>query len=124
MEYEGFVSLFIGNSDSSKELDNYVLEGYTEDGDFLPSKFEKDFNINYHNEDFREVEFYLEPSDDLSVLLKSFSYDDKIIPRFVETCGKHLNHKSNSVILLYNYKYDGSVIVANRFRFLATVKYR
>jgi hypothetical protein len=45
MEKEGFVSLFIGNSKSYKDLRNYILNSHTEDGDLLPSEFENDFNI-------------------------------------------------------------------------------
>ncbi|WP_202614168.1 immunity 22 family protein, partial [Parageobacillus thermoglucosidasius] len=67
----------MGNSKSYKDLQNYILNSYTEDGDLLPSEFEKDFNIDYYNEDFREVEFYDEPSNDLRVLLEGFSYDEE-----------------------------------------------
>lgn len=91
MEKEGFVSLFVGNLSSYEELQNYVLVRYTEDGEAIPSEFERDFNIDYYNEDFREVEFYDEPSDDLRVLLKGFSYDEEIIPKFIEICGERLN---------------------------------
>ncbi|BBU37892.1 hypothetical protein APP_01840 [Aeribacillus pallidus] len=124
MEKEGFVSLFIGNSKSYKDLQNYILNSYTEDGDLLPSEFEKDFNIDYYNEDFREVEFYDEPSNDLRVLLEGFSYDEEIIPKFIELCGERLNQEANSVILLYNFQYNGNVNEKNQFRFLGTVQYK
>ncbi|WP_339193869.1 immunity 22 family protein [Aeribacillus sp. FSL W8-0870] len=124
MEKEGFVSLFIGNSKSYKDLQNYILNSYTEDGDLLSSEFEKDFNIDYYNEDFREVEFYDEPSNDLRVLLEGFSYDEEIIPKFIELCGERLNQEANSVILLYNFQYNGNVNEKNQFRFLGTVQYK
>ncbi|MGG3684494.1 immunity 22 family protein [Aeribacillus sp. FSL K6-3256] len=124
MEKEGFVSLFIGNSKSYKDLQNYILNSYIEDGDLLPSEFEKDFNIDYYNEDFREVEFYDEPSNDLRVLLEGFSYDEEIIPKFIELCGERLNQEANSVILLYNFQYNGNVNEKNQFRFLGTVQYK
>ncbi|MDR9797515.1 immunity 22 family protein [Aeribacillus pallidus] len=124
MEKEGFVSLFIGNSKSYKDLQNYILNSYTEDGDLLPSEFEKDFNIDYYNEDFREIEFYDEPSNDLRVLLEGFSYDEEIIPKFIELCGERLNQEANSVILLYNFQYNGNVNEKNQFRFLGTVQYK
>lgn len=124
MEKEGFVSLFIGNSKSYKDLQNYILNSYTEDGDLLPSEFEKDFNIDYYNEDFREVEFYDEPSNDLRVLLEGFSYDEEIIPKFIELCGERLNQEVNSVILLYNFQYNGHINEKNQFRFLGTVQYK
>lgn len=124
MEKEGFVSLFIGHSNSYDELQNYILVSYSEDGDAIPSQFEKDFNIDYHDEDFREVEFYDEPSDDLRVLLEGFSYDEEIIPKIIEICGERLNQEANSVILLYNFQYHGNVNEANQFRFLGTIQYR
>ncbi len=124
MEKEGFVSLFIGNSKSYNDLQNYILNSYTEDGDLLSSEFEKDFNIDYYNEDFREVEFYDEPSNDLRVLLEGFSYDEEIIPKFIELCGERLNQEANSVILLYNFQYNGNVNEKNQFRFLGTVQYK
>ncbi|MED0703749.1 immunity 22 family protein [Aeribacillus composti] len=125
MEKEGFVSLFIGNSKSYKDLlQNYILNSYTEDGDLLPSEFEKDFNIDYYNEDFREVEFYDEPSNDLRVLLEGFSYDEEILPKFIELCGERLNQEANSVILLYNFQYNGNINEKNQFRFLGTVQYK
>ncbi|REK56482.1 immunity 22 family protein [Parageobacillus thermoglucosidasius] len=114
----------MGNSKSYKDLQNYILNSYTEDGDLLPSEFEKDFNIDYYNEDFREVEFYDEPSNDLRVLLEGFSYDEEIIPKFIELCGERLNQEVNSVILLYNFQYDGHVNEKNQFRFLGTVQYK
>jgi hypothetical protein len=124
MEKEGFVSLFIGNSKSYKDLRNYILNSYTEDGDLLPSEFEKDFNIDYYNEDFREVEYYDEPSNDLRVLLEGFSYDEEIISKFIELCGERLNQEANTVILLYDFQYNGNVNEKNQFRFLGTVQYK
>jgi hypothetical protein len=124
MEKEGVVSLFIGNSNSYEELQNYICVRYTEDGDAIPSEFEKDFNIDYYNEDFREVEFYDESSDDLRVNLEGFSYDEEIIPKFIEICGERLNQEVNSVILLYDFQYHGHVNGTNQFRFLGTVQYK
>src|SRR4051794_37504793 len=118
MAKEGFVSLFVGNSSSYEELQNYILVSYTEDGDAIPSEFEKDFNIAYYDEDFREVEFYDESSDDLRVLLEGFSYAERIIPELIEICGERLNQKVNSVTLLYNFQYHGNVNETNQFRFL------
>ncbi|MED0714267.1 immunity 22 family protein [Aeribacillus composti] len=65
--------------------------------------------MDYYNEDFRKVEFYDEPSNDLRVLLEGFSYDEEIIPKFIEFCGDRLNQEANSVLLLYNFQYNGNV---------------
>jgi hypothetical protein len=124
MQKEGFVSLFIGNMSSSEELDQYVLIEYTEDGDAIPSQFEKDFGIDYYDEDFREVEFYKEPLDDLRNLLEGFSYNEEIVWKFIDLCGVYLDHKVNSVILLYNFQYTGTIKRANQFQFLGAVQYK
>lgn len=118
MEKKGYVSMFIGDVSSFEELESYVMQSYTEDGDWVNSQFEKDFSIEYYDEDFLEVEFYNEPSNDLRVILKGFSYDEKIIPGFIGICGEYLDQEVNSVILLYNFAYDGTVKETNRFRFL------
>ncbi len=124
MEKEGFVSLFIGNSSSSEELQNYILVSYSEDGDAISSRFEKDFNIVSYDHDFIEAEFYEEPSDDLRVLLEGFSYDKEITPKFIKICGERLNQEANSVILLYNFQYHENVIETDQFRFLGTIQYK
>jgi hypothetical protein len=124
LEKEGYVSLFIGNLSSFEELENYVMQSYTEDGNLVNSEFGKDFNIEYYDDDFREVEFHNEPSRDLRVILKSFSYDEKIIPEFIGICGEHLDQEANSVILLYNFDYDGNVKESKQFRFLGTLQYK
>ncbi|MDR9796350.1 immunity 22 family protein [Aeribacillus sp. FSL K6-1121] len=35
--------------------------------------------MDYYNEDFREIEFYDEPSIDCRVLIEGFSYDEEKI---------------------------------------------
>ena len=46
MEREGYVSLWIGIIDSDLELSKYLELGYTDDGDYIPSQFLTDFNID------------------------------------------------------------------------------
>ena len=47
MEKKGYVSMFIGDVSSFEELESYVMQSYTEDGDWVNSQFEKDFSIEY-----------------------------------------------------------------------------
>ena len=56
MEREGYVSLWIGSAKSDDELWEYAQMIYTEDGDYLPSQFLKDFDIDEDefDEDFME----------------------------------------------------------------------
>jgi hypothetical protein len=109
MRDEGVVSLWVGESDSPDALDAYLQVGYSEDGDFIPSPFARDFGIRYYDEDFREAQHYEEPSRSVRDLLKGYSYDSVIIPKFVQLLGDSFPVDVNAVILLYNFKHDSGV---------------
>lgn len=109
MEEIGTVSLWLGVTDSPGSLENILQVSYSEDGDFEGSAFSRAFNIGFYDEDFREAEVLEGSYDSIDALLSGFSYEDIIIPRFSNLIGS-LTKKFNTVVLLYNYKYDGSVI--------------
>lgn len=128
MEKEGFVSLWVGNVQSSEELDRLLAVSYSDEGDFIPSIFAKHFEIRRYDDAVREAEYYEEASNDLNQILEGFSYDDEIVPRFTALVQEGLTKDFNAVILLYNFKYTGEIIEAiiqsNYFRFLGTVEYQ
>lgn len=128
MEMEGFVSLWIGTTVSSEELDDYLEISYTEEGNLVPSRFATSFNISRYDEAFREADFYEEPSESLNDLLEGFSYDEDIIPKFKSLIGNEVEATTNAVILLYNFQYDGTVTewsdTLTKFKYLGTVEYR
>ncbi|MEK4066237.1 immunity 22 family protein [Peribacillus sp. FSL R5-0717] len=107
MQKEGFVSFWVGNINTSEELDNLLEISYTEDGDFVPSMFARSFGIDRYDDAVREADFYDEADNSLSRLLEGFSYDEDIIPKFSSLCGAQLPSQYNVVILLYNFKYEG-----------------
>jgi len=109
MQEEGVVSLWIGQADSSDALDAYMQTGYSDDGDFIPSPFAKDFGIRYYDEDFREAQHYEKPSRSVRELLRGYSYDDVVIPKFVQLLGESFPEEVNAVVMLYNFKHDGNV---------------
>jgi hypothetical protein len=109
MQTEGVVSLWVGQADSADALDAYLQVGYSEDGDFIPSAFARDFGIGHYDEDFREAQQYAEPSRSVPDLLKGYSYDSVIIPKFVQLLGRSFPVDVNAVILLYNFKHDSGV---------------
>lgn len=127
MEKEGFVSLWLGNVQSSEELDRLLAVSYSDEGDFVPSIFAKHFNIRRYDDAVREAEYYEEASDDLNQLLEGFSYDDEIAPRFTALVQEGLTNDFNAIVLLYNFEYTGEFVEAttqsNYFRFLGVVKY-
>ncbi|KOP70118.1 immunity 22 family protein [Priestia megaterium] len=106
MEQIGYVSLWVCKFSSSEELENYLLVAYTEDGDAIPSQFEQDFKIDYYDEDFSEAHYADEEIPKLSQLLEGCSYDDVVIPNFVEKYGEYLLNGFNSMILLYDFQYN------------------
>ncbi|MEF2093309.1 immunity 22 family protein [Bacillus sp. CFBP9009] len=127
MQKEGFVSFWVGNINSSEELDNLLGISYTEDGDFIPSMFARSFGIDRYDDAVREADFYDEADNLLSRLLEGFSYDDDIIPKFSSLCGAQLPSEYNVVILLYNFKYEGikkkTTINKSDLEFLGAVEF-
>lgn len=109
MQAQGAVSLWVGQADTSGALDAYLQVGYSDDGDFIPSPFARDFGIRYYDEDFREAQHYERPSRSVRNLLKGYSYDSVIIREFVQLFGELFPVDVNAVILLYNFRHDTGV---------------
>jgi hypothetical protein len=124
MEQIGYVSLWVCKFSSSEELENYLLVAYTEDGDAIPSQFEQDFKVDYYDEDFSEAHYADEDIRKLSQLLEGCSYDDVVIPNFVEKYGEYLPDGFNSMILLYDFQHNkksGNEI--SGVKYLGSVRY-
>lgn len=128
MEQEGFVSLWVGNVQSSEELDRLLTVSYSDEGNFIPSIFAKHFEVRRYDDAVREAEYYEEASNDLNQLLEGFSYDDEIAPKFNTLVQEELPNDINAVILLYNFKYNGEIveatILSNYLRYLGSVEYQ
>lgn len=125
MQQEGMVSLWAGHADSASALEDYLKTSYSEDGDLIPSSLANDFGISYYDEDFREARHYDKPLQSISDLLRDYSYDNMVIPKFVQLLGESLPMAVNAVVLLYNYKHDSEVEVNASgpvtLRFMGTV---
>jgi hypothetical protein len=125
MREEGAVSLWVGQADSEESLDAYLLTRYSDDGDLIPSPFARDFSTGYYDEDFREAQYYESPSRSILELLRGFSYDDVIIPKFVQLLGELLAEEVNAVVCLYNFRHEGSVEPATggavRLRYMGAI---
>ena len=119
-----YVSLWTGCSESDEKLLDYISVDYDEDGDSDDSQFEKDFEIDYVDEDFMERLFLDEKTDSLKKLLSGCSYEDKVIPEFekIFIAGKNFN----CGILVYDMNYDGNInFIENKYcrlEFVGTVK--
>lgn len=103
MQKEGKVSLWLGNFNDEKTFREFMDIKYTDDGNSIPSKFKKQFKIDYYDIDFSEIDYMKEKSNDLEVLLEGFSNDYEIIPKLNE---KYSESIYNSIVLLYDFEYD------------------
>ena len=126
MECEGYVSIWLGNFSNEDALLEYAAEDRVEDEDDgeeveYPSRFSEDFfegEVWAFDSDFWE-RACVEPSDDLAALVKPFSYGETF-----DVSGIKLDKKYNSVILIYNFKYEPAKAPAKApVKFIATVTY-
>lgn len=125
MYKKGKVSLWLGNFKDEDSLQEFLENNYTDDGDSIASRFEEEFDIDYYDEDFLEMGYTEEQSNDLYQLLNGFSGDYKIIPEFI----KIYNGMSyNSIVLLYDFEYDGSkkkyIGFDNQLDYISCVEYK
>ncbi|RAS76917.1 immunity 22 family protein [Priestia endophytica] len=123
MEKQGIVSIWLGNLNGERDLEEYVALKYNEDGDSIPSPFFRDFHINQYETDeaFFEVEWLGENSKDIAKLLEGVSYEEVIIPKVKKY--SELNKTYNSIILIYNFAYSGEVHSSGKFNFILCTNY-
>ncbi|MBW8585563.1 MULTISPECIES: immunity 22 family protein [Bacillus] len=130
MERQNYVSLWIGSIKDNESLSKYVELVYNEDeGDFLPSQFLIDFDIDIDDldEDFIEKVAHENSRNNLPALIDGCSYDSVILPRFEDMVGITLPDQINAAVLLYNFEYDGREKEINAknysFKFIGAVPY-
>ena len=129
MEKEGYVSLWIGNLESDEKLLEYVELVYTDDGEWLPSQFLQDFNIDIDDfdEDCIERVCLEKEVNSIIKLISGCSYEDIVIPKYEKLVDRVSTVKFNAGILLYNFQYDGNVESVNNkdydFKFIGSVEY-
>lgn len=123
MEDKNSVSLWLGNIKNQTELEDYIDCTYTEEGDFICSKFCSDFKIDSYeiDEDFIERYVLEKGSNSINELLEGCSYYENIIPKFKKYIGT--NKFYNTVVLIYNFKYENSIKHSNKFDYIGCVSY-
>ncbi|KGT37226.1 immunity 22 family protein [Weizmannia sp. CD-2023] len=97
------VSLWLGNFRNFDEVEKYTEITYDEEGDSIPSVFEREFKLDYYDRDLIEKDWIPDTKNDIKELLVDFSYDDQLIKQFINV---KLISKYNTIILIYNYNYD------------------
>lgn len=134
---DNYLSIWLCNTKSEDILYRYVEIDYEEDDDDdddfnehdeqICFQLGRDFNIFWYDEDFFEASF----RDNVRGwdLLEGHSYMENIIPMLKENYQNLMNDAFNSVIIFYNFKYDGNVReVENEqyghFRFVGAFEYQ
>jgi hypothetical protein len=124
MNEDGVVSLWVGMA-SKEAFDASLKVSFSEDGDFLGSKWSRAFGIRYYDEGVKEAVRRDSPTRRLDELLRGVSYEDVVIPRF-ESIAK-LEDEVNCCVLLYNCRHHGRAEWTSDdlvLRFVGTVSYR
>ena len=126
METENTVSIWVGNFASREELDTYIDLRYDDDGEIVSSKFYDAFQIDIDDIDDYLIEKEYCDYRFLNVYdhLIEASYADVIIENLKKIEDDFAIPESNSIILLYNYKYCGQVEEQPNIKFITTVDYR
>lgn len=121
------VSLWLGCFSDFNELETYTEIKYNEDGDSIPSIFEKDFKLGYYDRDLVEKDWIPDAEDDIEKLLVDFSYDNQLIQQYNNI---KLKSKYNTIILIYNYDYNKEGKIVNfvdkntyKLDFIGTAEY-
>lgn len=105
---ENKVSLWLGFFENIDDFKSYINGSYDEKGNYIPSKFQENYDIKKYDLDAIETDWISNGCPDVESLLTGFSRDFEIIPQFK----KILKHKKiqnyNSIILLYNFEYENN----------------
>lgn len=102
----GTVSIWLGNFKSLRDLEEYVSTKYTDDGESIDSQFERDFSIDYLDEDFLEINMLHKPMNEISKIIEGHSYYNSIITSYTKQNLDKLSAMYNSSILAYDINYD------------------
>ncbi|MBV7269135.1 immunity 22 family protein [Winogradskyella luteola] len=117
MEEDGRVSTWAGTFNNEIELTNYMEEIFDDEGDST-SQFMTDFQIDYIDPQFQEVDFnnYETP---FTEKLKGFSY----INSFIEKLEKY-KVSCNAIVCLYSFEYHKSTKDLHRLQYIGCFDYK
>ena len=125
METDNTVSIWIGNFKNLTELENYIDLTYDYEGEIVVSDFFNDFKIDINDIDEDLIEKAVLPNEtnDISIILRNASYEEQLLCKLNALESLTIN-KGNTVVLIYNYAYDGSVKSSDYLNFITSVDYR
>lgn len=127
MKRVGKVSLWLGYFQQEKIFRDFMkLERVNINSE--RSLFKERFGISQYNSNFSEIDYMEGRSPDLSELLDGFHRDYEIIKNFGKIFPNKDNEWFNTVVLLYDFEYDGTYEVyndgENELRYIGCVKYK
>lgn len=125
METDNTVSIWIGNFKNLTELENYIDLTYDDEGEIVVSDFFNDFKIDINDIDEDLIEKAVLPNEtnDISIILRTAYYEEQLLCELNALESLTIN-KGNTVVLIYNYAYDGSVKSSDYLNFITSVDYR
>ena len=87
--------------------------------------FFNDFKIDINDIDEDLIEKAVLPNEtnDISIILRTASYEEQLLCKLNALESLTIN-KGNTVVLIYNYAYDGSVKSSDYLNFITSVDYR
>lgn len=124
---ENMVSIWFGNFETEKALEEYTERSYTRDGDGISSAFCKEFFAGKKPFELDLFERYRveDGSDDIRVLLEGCSYDMSVIPALAAEIGEKLDKTYNAVLLTFDFAADSALAqIKGQVDYIATVPYQ
>ena len=118
---ENKVSLWLGTFGDEDAFNQYIEVKYDDDGNMVPSAFQRDFQIKQYDQDAIESDWIADRCNTVKDLLAGFTCDEEIIP-----VAENLMHgedisQLNSIVLIYNFEYDGEQPYNSNLKFIGSI---
>ena len=118
-ETEGFVSIWIGEFPTESDRENHLRERYEEEFEDQPlAEWMGEFGIGYFDHDFMEANWEGLTLRPIRELIGGCSYAATFIEAAVTAAERVKVRETQSVLLLYHFRYDPSLTHVRRGRFL------
>ena len=112
------VSIWLANFTTEEKLEEYLEFRYSELEDLPRSNFIDDFEIEYYDVDFQEA-YCANSIISLKELIDPLSYSESFMYKIIDAG----NSQYNSVVAIYNYKYDSQKQGTDNVQFFEVLDY-
>ena len=117
MEKQGKVAIWVGNFENEQKFKGFMRENYKEDGDLI-SFFMDAFKIDYIDNQFQEI-LFIDNNMEVMNLITPLSYAETF-KTYLASSGL----QGNSIVALFNFEYDKSVIETDALSFVGNYDYK